>query len=112
MDNWSEMRRNFGAYADFYTSIVKAIVGKMTFKKRLRTMAEGTSIATVSDKALALIGVENDSSDRRERFVRFAMTRLTHRGGKPISFHSTQGLPKAIPQSSETPKTNVGTKQE
>jgi hypothetical protein len=28
MDNWLETRRNFEAYADFYTYIVKAIVGK------------------------------------------------------------------------------------
>jgi hypothetical protein len=54
------MRRNFEAYAGFYTYIVKAIVGKRNFKKRLRTMAEGTQIVTVSDEALALIGVEND----------------------------------------------------
>jgi hypothetical protein len=60
MDNWLEMRRNFEAYADFYTYIVKNIVvGKRNFKKRLRTMAEGAEIATVSDEALSLIGVEN-----------------------------------------------------
>jgi hypothetical protein len=59
VDNWSEMRRNFEAYADFYTNIVKAFVGKRNFKKRLQTMAEGAEIATVSDEALALIGVEN-----------------------------------------------------
>jgi hypothetical protein len=59
MDNWLELRRNFVAYADFYTYLVKAITGERNFKKRLRTMAEGTEIATVSDEALALIGVEN-----------------------------------------------------
>jgi hypothetical protein len=59
MDNWSEMRRNFEAYADFYTYIVKAIVGKRNFKKRLRTMAKGAEVVTISDEALALIGVEN-----------------------------------------------------
>jgi hypothetical protein len=59
MDNWLEMRRNCEAYADFYTYIVKAIVGKRNFKKRLRTMAEGAEIATISDEALALIGVKN-----------------------------------------------------
>jgi hypothetical protein len=59
MDNWSEMRRKFEAYADFFTCIVNAIVGKRNFKKRLRTMAEGAEIVTVSDKALALISVEN-----------------------------------------------------
>jgi hypothetical protein len=41
------------------THIVKAIVGKRNFKKRLRTMAEGTDIATVLDEALVLIGVKN-----------------------------------------------------
>jgi hypothetical protein len=59
MDNWLEMRRSFEAYADFYTYIVKAIVGKRNFKKRLRTMAKGAEIVTISDEALAFIGVEN-----------------------------------------------------
>jgi hypothetical protein len=70
MDDWSEMRRNFGAYAAFYTYIVKAIVGKRTFKKRLQTMAEGTEIATVSDEALALIGVENGRQVWDDKFLR------------------------------------------
>jgi hypothetical protein len=56
MDNWLEMRRRFEAYTDFYTYIVKAIVGKRNFKKRLRTMAEGAEIVTVSDEALASWG--------------------------------------------------------
>jgi hypothetical protein len=59
MNDWSEMRRNFGAYADFYTYMVKAIVGRRTFKRRLVSMTEGTEIAIVSDEALALLGVEN-----------------------------------------------------
>jgi hypothetical protein len=76
MDDWSEMRRNFGAYADFYTYMVKAIVGKRTFKNRLESMAEGTEIVTVSDEALALIGVENgrrvwdDKLDRSDGKIR------------------------------------------
>jgi hypothetical protein len=70
MDDWSEMRRNFGAYADFYTYIVKTIVGKRNFKKRLRTMAEGTAIVTVSDEALALIGVENGHRVWDDKFLR------------------------------------------
>jgi hypothetical protein len=34
-------------------------VGKRNFKIRLNTMAEGEEIATVSDEALALLGIEN-----------------------------------------------------
>ena len=73
------MRRNFEAYADFYSYLVKAIVGKRNFKKRLRTMAEGVEIATVSDEALALLAAENsrhvwddifDKSDGQIRQIR------------------------------------------
>jgi hypothetical protein len=59
MENWVELRRNHAAHSDFYTYFVRAIVGKGNFNKRLRSMAEGAEIATISDKALALIGVEN-----------------------------------------------------
>ena len=34
-------------------------MGKRNFKKRLNTMEEGEEIATVSDEALALLGIEN-----------------------------------------------------
>jgi hypothetical protein len=70
MDDWSEMRRTFGAYADFDTYMVKATVGKRTFKKRLKSMAEGTDIATVSDEALALLGVENGRRVWDDKFER------------------------------------------
>jgi hypothetical protein len=70
VDDWSEMRRNFGAYADFYTYMVKAIVGKRTFKNHLESMAEGTEIMTVSDEALALIGVENGRQVWDDKFER------------------------------------------
>jgi hypothetical protein len=71
MDDWSEMMRNFGAYAEnFYTYIVKAIVGKRTLKKRLQSMAEGTEIATVSDEAMALLGVEKGHRVWDDKFVR------------------------------------------
>jgi hypothetical protein len=70
MDDWSEMRRNFGAYADFYTYMVKAIVDKRTFKKHLESMAEGTEIAPVPDEALALLGVENGHRVWDDKFER------------------------------------------
>lgn len=59
MTNWLELRRNFAAYYDFYTYLLPSIVGKRNFKIRLNTMAEGEEIATVSDEALALLGIEN-----------------------------------------------------
>jgi hypothetical protein len=58
MANWLELRRNYTAYYDFYTYLLSWIVGKRNFKIRLNTMAEGEEIATVSDKALALLGIE------------------------------------------------------
>jgi hypothetical protein len=59
MMNWLELRRNNAAYYDFYTYVLPSTVSKRNFKIRLNTMAEGDEIATVSDKALALLGIEN-----------------------------------------------------
>jgi hypothetical protein len=59
MTNWLELRRNYVAYYDFYTYLLPSTVGKRNFKIRLNTMAEGEEIATVSDEALALLGIEN-----------------------------------------------------
>jgi hypothetical protein len=59
MTNWLELRRNYVAYYDFYTILLPSTVGKRNLKKRLNTMAEGEEIATVSDEALALLGIEN-----------------------------------------------------
>jgi hypothetical protein len=59
MTNWLELRRNFVAYYDFYTNLLPSTVGKRNFKIRLNTMAESEEITTVSDEALALLGIEN-----------------------------------------------------
>jgi hypothetical protein len=119
MDDWSEMRHNFGAYADFYTYIVKAIVGKRNFKKRLRNMAEGTEIVTVSDEALALIGVENGRRVWDDKFLRSEgkIRQIRNDETYPKEWETDvlpqyTRTPKTIPQSRESPRTNVGTKQE
>jgi hypothetical protein len=54
------MRLNYDAYYIFYTKFVKAIVGKRIFHQRLRSLAEGEEIATVSDEALTLLGFDNN----------------------------------------------------
>jgi hypothetical protein len=59
MTNWLELRRNYVAYYDFYTYILPSTVGMRNFKIRHNTMAEGKEINTVSDEALALLGIEN-----------------------------------------------------
>jgi hypothetical protein len=59
MTNWLQLRRNVVAYYDFYKNLLPSTVGKRNFKIRLNTMAEGEAIATVSDEALALLGIEN-----------------------------------------------------
>jgi hypothetical protein len=59
LDDWLELRRNYGAYYVFYTKFVRAIVGKRPFRSRLHSMAEGDEIASVSEEALTLLGFEN-----------------------------------------------------
>jgi hypothetical protein len=59
LDDWLELRQNYGAYYIFYTKFVRAIVGKRPFRSRLRSMAKGDETASVSDEALTLLGFEN-----------------------------------------------------
>jgi hypothetical protein len=59
LDDWLEMRQNYAAYYVFYTQFVRATFGKRPFRQRLRSMAVGDEIATVSDEALTLLGFEN-----------------------------------------------------
>jgi hypothetical protein len=59
LDDSLEMRRNYEAYYVFYTQFVRATVGKRPFRQRLRSMAVGDEIASVSDEALTLLGFEN-----------------------------------------------------
>ena len=53
------MRRNYAAYSIFYTTFVSAIVGKRLFRKRIKNVSKDKEIATISDEALALLGLEN-----------------------------------------------------
>jgi hypothetical protein len=59
MENFLELRRNHAAYAVFYSTYLPAIVGKQSFKKRVTNLEKDKEIATVSDEALALLGLEN-----------------------------------------------------
>jgi hypothetical protein len=60
LEHWEYMRHNYDEYYVFYTRFVRAIVGKRIFNQRLRSMAEGEEIATVSDEVLTLLGFDND----------------------------------------------------
>jgi hypothetical protein len=60
LEHWIDIRVNYDAYYVFYTKFVKAIVGKRIFHQRLRNLAEGDEIATVSDEALTLLGFDNN----------------------------------------------------
>jgi hypothetical protein len=59
MGNWLEQRRNYAAYSVFYTIFMPSIVGKRRFANRVRNLPDGQEIATVSDEALAMLGLEN-----------------------------------------------------
>ena len=59
MENFLELRRNHAAYAVFYSTYLPAVVGKQCFKERVRNLKKDKEIATVSDEALALLGLEN-----------------------------------------------------
>ena len=53
------MHRYYAAYLVFYLTFMPAIVGKCRFKNRLKNLPGGKEIATISDEALTLLGLEN-----------------------------------------------------
>ena len=53
------MRSSYDTYKIFYQKFVSCIVGKRLFEHRLRTCEKESETATVSNKALALLGFEN-----------------------------------------------------
>jgi hypothetical protein len=59
MDDWKMMRRNNKAYTGFYKYFLSCMVGQRKFKQSNLTLKEGHSIATVSDEAMTLLGLEN-----------------------------------------------------
>ena len=64
------MRQHTSAYMVFYSQFVRTIVGKRLFKQRIATMSEDEEIATVSDEALALLGIENSAARWNDVFER------------------------------------------
>ena len=64
------MRQHTSAYMVFYSQFVRTIVGKRLFKQRIGTMSEDEEIATVSDEALALLGIENSAARWNDVFER------------------------------------------
>ena len=59
MNDYLNGRRNAAAYSDFYSTVVRGVLGKMEFKHRVRTYPLGMEIGTISDEALGLLIVEN-----------------------------------------------------
>jgi hypothetical protein len=53
------MRRNYAAYSVFYSTFVPAIVGRHLMKKLVADKHTFEELATISDEALALLGLEN-----------------------------------------------------
>jgi hypothetical protein len=53
------MRRNYAAYSVFYSTFVPAIVGRQLTKKLVADENTFEEVSTISDEALALLGLEN-----------------------------------------------------
>jgi hypothetical protein len=59
MNDWKTMRKHGRAYEDFYTHFLPCMVGRRKFRQLIKTTREGQAIATVSDEAMTLLGMEN-----------------------------------------------------
>jgi hypothetical protein len=53
------MRRNYAAYSVFYSSFVPTIVGRHLMKKLVADKYTFKEVSTISDEALALLGLKN-----------------------------------------------------
>jgi hypothetical protein len=53
------MRRNYAAYSVFHSTFLPAVVGRSLLKKLVADKDTVEQVATISDEALALLGIEN-----------------------------------------------------
>ena len=65
------MRRNYAAYSVFYSTFLPPIVGRSLMKKLVADRNTLEQVATNTDKALALLGLEN-GVERWDTFLRGA----------------------------------------
>jgi hypothetical protein len=59
LDDFLEMQRNYAAYSVFYSTFVPTIVGRQLMKKLVADENTFKELSTISDEALALLGLEN-----------------------------------------------------
>jgi hypothetical protein len=53
------MRRNYAAYSVFYSTFLPVVVGRSLLKKLVADKDTIEQVATISDEAMALLGLEN-----------------------------------------------------
>jgi hypothetical protein len=59
LDDFLEMRRNTAAYTVFYSTFLPVVVGRLLMKKLVADKDTVEEVATISDEALTLLGLEN-----------------------------------------------------
>lgn len=81
-------------------------MGKQVFKKRVKNMRPDEEIATVSDEALALLGLENGEARWNDVFVKSlgAIRRVAKHEEYPTSWVSTVKTKYTIPTKANTEK--------
>jgi hypothetical protein len=59
LNDFLEMRRNNAAYTVFYSTFLPVVVGRLLLKKLVADKDTVEEVATISDEALTLLGLEN-----------------------------------------------------
>jgi hypothetical protein len=77
LDDFLEMRRNYAAYSVFYSTFVPAIVGRHLMKKLVTDKHTFEELLTISDEALALLGLKNGVKRWDDIFTKMQGRRTT-----------------------------------
>jgi hypothetical protein len=70
LNDFLEMRRNNAAYTVFYSTFLPVVVGRLLLKKLVADKDTVEEVATISDEALTLLGLENYGAYWEDIFTR------------------------------------------
>jgi hypothetical protein len=101
------MRRNYAAYSVFYSTLLPAVVGRSLLKKLVADKDTVEQVATISDEALALLGLENGVERWDDIFTRYKGDVWPYAKGQEIPEAHKSTVPTKYTVSSN-PDANTG----
>ena len=111
LDDFLQLRRNHAAYSEFYSTFLPPIVGRSLMKKLVADRNTVDHIATNTDEALALLGLENGLERWDDLFTRCGGDVRPYARGQevPEAHKSTVSTKYTVPRKRKENTEKVGT---